>query len=341
MRRACTKCREYWEAQGCDLRGFNVIEAAADVDEIRRHLGYDEITTWGGSFGSHWGMAVMRYHPEGVARAVLTGMEGPDHTYDMPSGVLGALERMAAEAEASSILADDLPEDGLIQALRDVIADVEEEPIEIEFGSELIEIGPEDLRDLALGYTNRAGSRGGIRTWPADVIALYRGDFERVARALRQRRNDDSNGLPTASFFMLDCGSGISPEREAQLNSDPATAVVGNLGRFYQVACKSWDADLGGEFRAGFATDIPTVIVHGTWDISTPFENALELLPYFNDGHFIVVEGGTHGALGEAMRQSEAFKAALMRFATTGDRSELPTELSLPPNEWAPAHPTN
>lgn len=49
-----------------------------------------------GSFGSHWGMAVMRYHPEVGARAVLTGMEGPDHTYDSPGGVLASLERMAA-----------------------------------------------------------------------------------------------------------------------------------------------------------------------------------------------------------------------------------------------------
>jgi len=65
--------------------GFTVIEAAADVDDVRRAMGYDKIILWGGSFGSHWGMAIMRSYPQIVARAILRGMEGPDHTYDMPT----------------------------------------------------------------------------------------------------------------------------------------------------------------------------------------------------------------------------------------------------------------
>ena len=122
LRNAGLFCREFWEARGYDLSGFNVKEAAADVDDVRRLLGYKQIVIWGGSFGSHWGMAVMRYFGAGVARALLTGMEGPDHTYDMPSGVLGALERLAASAETSSALRPHIPEGGLIEAFRTVVA---------------------------------------------------------------------------------------------------------------------------------------------------------------------------------------------------------------------------
>ena len=46
-----------------------MVEAAADVNDIRQALGYDRIILWGGSFGSHWSMAVMRYYPHIVARA--------------------------------------------------------------------------------------------------------------------------------------------------------------------------------------------------------------------------------------------------------------------------------
>jgi len=47
--------RSFWEEAGLDLAGFTVLEAAEDVNEVRRALGYDKIIVWGGSFGSHWG----------------------------------------------------------------------------------------------------------------------------------------------------------------------------------------------------------------------------------------------------------------------------------------------
>ena len=91
--------REFWEEVGLDLAGFTVLEAAEDVNEIRMALGYERITVWGGSFGSHWGMALMRAHPEIIERAVLRGMEGPDHTYDHPGHLWNVYRRVAAEAE--------------------------------------------------------------------------------------------------------------------------------------------------------------------------------------------------------------------------------------------------
>lgn len=332
---ACKACREHWEAEGYDLTGLNVLEAAADVDDVRRSLGYDEITLWGGSFGSHWGMTVLRYYPETVARAVLHGMEGPDHTYDMPSGVLGALERMAAEAEQSTALEGHVPDGGLIAAFTRVIEDVEAEPLEIEIrvGDELrlVELDADDVRDMATGYTGSTSSRNGARTWAADVIALYDGDFEGAARS---SVSDGSQGLPTASFFMLDCGSGISPERLAVMREDPAARIVGALERWYETACSAWDADLGEEFRSDFVSEVPTLVVHGTWDTNTPFENALELVPMFSNGHFVVVEGGSHGALGEAMAYSPEFRAAVLAFVATGDSADLPDAIDLPDLDW-------
>lgn len=337
---ACRACREHWEAQGYDLTGFNVIEAAADVDDVRRLLGFEKITLSGGSFGSHWGMAIMRYHPDSVARALLTGMEGPDHTYDMPSGVLAALERMAAEAELSPQLVAHVPEEGLIEAFRALIRDVEKHPVELEVEHPstgeptLVTLEADDFRSAALGLTSRPSSRRGAVTWAADILTLLGGDFEEIAR----RKLSDAGGggsIGTASFFMLDCGSGITEERLAVLNADPAAEVVGDLGWWYRTACSAWGSDLGDGFRRGFETDIPTVIVHGTWDVNTPFENALELLPAFGDAQFIVVEGGSHGALGEAMRHSPAFSEAISAFLTRGARDDLPAIVELPPLGWA------
>jgi pimeloyl-ACP methyl ester carboxylesterase len=332
VRAQCSACRAHWESEGYDLAGFNVVEAAADVDDVRRLLGYEKIALIGGSFGSHWGMTVLRHHPDAVARALLHGMEGPDHTYDSPSGVLGALERIAARAEASPALAERVPEDGLIEALRFVIQSVEEQPFELEVDGRSVPITAEGLRGIALGYEGRVASRQSVAGWPKDVIRLYEGEFEAAARAIAGNRGE--SGLPTASFFQLDCGSGITAARLAKLESDPAIEIVGDLSWFYEAACPAWNADLGDGFRADFTTKVPTVIVHGTWDVSTPFTNALELLGCFENLHFVPVEGGTHGALREAMQNDPAFADAVMAFLFEGETEALPDSIELPPIEW-------
>ena len=328
----CRRCREHWEAEGLELEGLNVLEAADDVVEIATLLGYRRITLVGGSFGSHWGMVILRRHRERVARVLLSGLEGPDHTYDMPSGVLRSLERIAAAAEASPRLAEHVPEGGLLAAFADAVARVEAEPVMVEAGTTRVLIDGRRLRGAALGTTARTGSRRGIRTWPADVLRILEGDLEAVAWALV--RENFVPGLPTASFFMLDCGSGISTERRATLLADPAAEIVGALGSFYEAACPVWGSDLGEDFRRNFETDVPAILVHGTWDTSTPFDNALELEPFFENGKLVVVEGGSHGAFSEALQESPGFRAEVMEFLATGDMEGVPELVELGPLDW-------
>lgn len=338
LQEACARGKAYWESQGLDLTGLTVVEAAADVDDVRKALGYDKITLWGGSFGSHWGMAVMRYYPQIVERAVLRGMEGPDHTYDMPSHVLHALQRIAEAADRSPRLKGLIPEEGLLAAFRTVIARAQANPIRTtvadpETGKDQAALfAARDIREMALGYTATVSSRQGMRSWPADILALYWGDFSRAAKVSLMRRQ--ARAWRTASFFMLDCASGITPEREAQIRQDPAVDVLGPIGWDYQVGCPVWNIDLGNEFRKNFETGIPTLIVQGTWDVSTPMENALELAPFFKNSKLVLVHGGSHGALQDAMDFSADFRAAVMKFTLSGDMSDLPGEVTLPPIEW-------
>ena len=172
-----------------------------------------------------------------------------------------------------------------------------------------------------------------MAAWPADIVRLYQGDFRPAAGRLNMQQSGPG-GFPTAAFFMLDCGSGISPERESILDADVANDIVGRLGFFYQSACPVWDSDLGDDFRQNFDTEIPTVIVHGNWDLSTPLENALELAPHFKNGKLIIVQRGTHGALREALRASDEFREALLEWFATGDMSGLPDGVELPAVDW-------
>lgn len=339
------ECRAFWERRGLDRHAFNVREAASDVAAVAEALGYDRIALWGNSFGSHWAMAVMRYHPDLVARAVLGGVEGPDHTYDMPGEILEALGRVAADAERSPELRNRIPEEGLLSALETVVARLERDPVTVDVPDESGNFRSVTVDHLIAqsvvedGYSDVRPGTHPMAAWPADVIEMYEGDYGALAREALDEEIEGFDYGPSATYFLYDCASGISRARSERLAADPAARVLGRENWLHEGACPEWDVDLGEEFRTGFHTDVPTVIVQGTWDISTPLENVHELLPRFSDAQFIPVVRGTHGALWMSFRDSaseeiQRFGENLLHFAATGEAAALPDSVTLPAVNW-------
>lgn len=328
------RCQAFWRESGVDLDGLTVIQAVADVDEIRTALGYDKIQIWGGSFGSHWGMAYMRFHPQHVVRAVLRGLEGPDNTYDSPWGLAKAVERIAAAADTSAVFKGMIPTGGLFKAYQDVIARVEKQPVMATLTdtatkkTQVVRVDADAVRSLAMT---------GARAWPAMVLALHHGDYTAAARVVSRRGL--SFGIQTASYYMLDCGSGISKQRDAAMLADPAVRIIGERNGDYRSACPIWPSENGDAFRTYFDTNIPTVFVQGDWDTSTPIENAWELAPHFKNLHFVLVKGGSHGSLAEAVSVSKEFQREMVEWFATGDTNGLHKEVVLPAVNWVvPAH---
>ncbi|NOK17128.1 alpha/beta fold hydrolase [Corallococcus carmarthensis] len=99
---------------GKDLAGYTIVQCAEDVNDLRRALGYEQITLSGQSFGSQWSFAVMKLHPEIVARAWLSGVEPLDNAFDMPSHVFAVLQRIAWDADRAPELAPWLPRGGVM-----------------------------------------------------------------------------------------------------------------------------------------------------------------------------------------------------------------------------------
>lgn len=339
------RCRAYWESAGLDPRSFNVVEAAHDVADVARALGYDSIVVRGGSFGSHWTLALMRLHPRLVARALLSGTEGPDHTFDLPTDMYATLRRIAATAEMSPELAGLIPKGGLIAVVDSIRLRLSKSPVTISVvdsasgRTQEIRLTEANLPNFVFGYSGSANTRSGVRTWPADLLRVFYGDFTPTARRLASRFA--TNAAPswpfsynTASAVTLDCASGGSRQRLTRIEREPAKDLVGGSVAGELEMCAPWNVDLGDDFRRNFDTSIPTVVVHGTWDLSTPYENALELMPHFKRGTLVTVVGGTHGALAEAQSADTAFANAVETFLRTGATSGLRDSVVLPRIEW-------
>ena len=129
---------------------------------------------------------------------------------------------------------------------------------------------------------------------------------------------------------MMDCASGVTADRMKRISNDPATEILGDINFEYRDICKAWEAaDLGDDFRDNVTSAIRTLIVHGTWDTSTPIENAREVVSNLSNGHLIEVETGNHGALYNLYESWEPMQDKVKRFLR-GNSVSFPESIKLP-----------
>ena len=210
-----------------DLSGYTIEAFAADVDALRKSLRYDRISLFGGSFGSQWSLAVMRFHPEIVARAVLSSVEPLNNGYDMPSHVVAALQRIAYDADRDAGLAPYLPQGGVMAAVRALQRRFASRPGGVvvrvaardETGKrQVVVLGKEDLQLALLSRTSDAAR------WPASILSLYHGRYDEWARDTLQ----DRRAAPVTLIGpLVDSSVGVTAEREHQMRTDPATDLLG------------------------------------------------------------------------------------------------------------------
>ncbi|MCX8477617.1 MAG: alpha/beta hydrolase [Sphingomonas sp.] len=310
-----------------DLSGYTIEAYAADVDDVRRALGYDKISLFGGSFGSQWSLAVMRFHPEIVARAVLSSVEPLNNGFDMPSHVFAALQRIAFDADRDPGLAPWLPKGGMMEAVQALHQRFAAGPVRVTVAddtgkAQTVVLGAEDLQLAFLAHTDEA------KRWPAFILSLYHGHYDDWAR---QAIADRAAGPVKLIGPLADSSLGATAERAHLMRVDPAVDLLGswNFASNFASAADWPTPDMGDEVRLPRITPIPIVFVHGDWDTSTPIENTLGLLPYFPNGHAILVHRAGHNGTFYQLREDPAAKQAVYDFLRTGETRGLPTEVSL------------
>lgn len=310
--------------RGVDLRGYTVVQCAHDVADLSRALGYAKVTLQGTSFGSQWSFAVMRLHPDIVARALLSGVEPLDHGFDMPGHVFAAVQRMWRAVEQDRRFRRYLPFEGegaMAEAARVVIERLEREPIVVKNDDDsatIVVLGPDDF------------------PWydPAMILELHHG---RTARwRLQSAMHSALGGGRERGVIgpLIDTSLGVTPARRYRLWNDPAVRYVRRSGfAAYLATADIWPSpDIGDELRTPVLSEIPVVFAQGDWDVQTPVENVLEIAPYFVNGRVLIAERGGHGVLEPIAHERPEVWAELVEFLRDGDMEAIPARIELEPS---------
>ncbi|MEM7708063.1 MAG: alpha/beta hydrolase [Pseudomonadota bacterium] len=341
LRTGMQVCRRLYEDQGVDLSGYNVVEMAHDVAAVASALGYEDIQLVGNSFGSHWGMAILREYPQLVSRVTFSALEGPDHTFDHPLEVDAALRRIADAARPDPGQNDQPATPNLLDRFRGVVSTAELSPMPVQWQpdeespAQEILLDGDALRLLSRGYSRGTTWRHLLPAWPQDLETMIEGNFYGGVRRLT--RWWLSNEMDSAAYFSAECGSGISAKRAADIAASTGASASSVNELLADGHCDAWPSDLGPDFREPFETDTPALLIHGDWDTSTPIENAAVVRSMFSNHHFVVIRGGSHGAWREAEESAPEFQQAVLAWIATGSAERLPKSLSLPPLTFLPA----
>jgi pimeloyl-ACP methyl ester carboxylesterase len=305
-----------------DLRGYTVKECAQDVSDLAHALGYDKISLCGTSFGSQWSFAVMRQHPDIVARALLSGVEPLDHGYDMPSHVFAAVHRMWQVVDQDERFKPYLPAGGMAEAAREVIQRLEKEPWQLE------------VKDPETGEKQLAGilvPKDFPWRDPTQILELYHGHTERW-----QTRSTGRSQRPrqiNLVWPLIDTSLGVTPQRRYLLLTDPATRYLGQSFAPFLAMAEIWPSpDVGDDFRTPVFSEIPVVFANGNWDTQTPIENTFEIAPFFVNSRVLIADRGGHGVLDNILWEQPQVWNALEEFLRNGNTTEIPVRITLKPS---------
>jgi len=294
MRAHARRCAAELARAGIDLTAYHTNSSADDLDALRRALGVERITLWGISYGTHLALATLRRHPTRIERAILAGVEGPDHTLKLPRTIDAHVRHIDSLARLDSALTRIVPD--FAGMIRRVLERVERTPAQATVTDPrtqrpvTVVVSRFDLQRIT---ATGIGDAQAIRQLPAFYDQMSRGDFSVMARRLLQER---SNVRLSAMPFAMDCASGASPERLAQVRQEARETLLGGWIDFpFLDICDTWPhRDLGADFRSPLRTAVPTLFISGTLDGRTPPSNAEEVRRGFSHSAHLIIEGAAH-----------------------------------------------
>lgn len=287
---------ESFKQRGIDLAGYNSVESADDLDDLRKALGAEKISLIGFSYGTHLGLATIRRHAAHLDSVVLVGTEGPNHSFKLPSTYNAQLRKLSDLAAGDSNVNGKVPD--MIALLRRVLDKLDKQPAVVKVRDsrtrQMVDV-PVGRFGLQMLIRFDVGDGNDFPEFPLLFYTIDRGDYSVLRKYVEKRYNQIGRGI-SGMTTMMDLYSGVTAERLARIKKEIPTSILGNAMNFPDMYVGDvWgNPDLGDEYRGPLLSSARTLFISGTLDSNTPPYQAEELRWGFANGSHIIVEYAGH-----------------------------------------------
>jgi pimeloyl-ACP methyl ester carboxylesterase len=306
---AAHRCHDRLVAQGTDLDGFNTLQNAADVADLIRALGYQQMTLYGVSYGTRLALTVMHLYPEVVRAAVLDSVFPPTANLysrnELASNGQRAFSTLFQGCEKDTRCRTNYP--NLQAVFYQLVDQLNTHPISfqtIDFRTKqphtIASFAGDDLVDWLFQslYVTPL-----IPALPQTIYQIKNHDYSRLAMIyglIGFKGNTLSRGL----FYSTECGEDW-PFLTPQDMANPAKNVAPHITRVvdetvqreYDV-CQYWKVpSVPVVQKQSVVSAIPTLVVAGEYDPITPPVDAQEAAKSLSRSYSYLFPGQGHGEL--------------------------------------------
>jgi pimeloyl-ACP methyl ester carboxylesterase len=299
---ALKDCHNRLVAAGTDLSGYTSAESAADLDELRRALGYEEWNLYGISYGTRLALTTMRDYPQGIRSVVLDSSYSPE--VDLYAELIPNAQRAfdtlfdgcAADAACNSshpnlrtVLSDLVNRLNASPATLEVVNFATDEHIQAKMSGDLLQ-----LSLFQALYSSEA-----IPYLPAVIYAAHEGDLE-VLTPLVGDLFFIYDTISIGMHYAVQCAEEApfgSPESyAAAAAAHPEISHAFDVQPIYTI-CENWEVTPAGDVENQPVTsDIPTLVLAGEYDPITPPAWGEQVAQRLSRGYYFRFPGVGHGA---------------------------------------------
>jgi pimeloyl-ACP methyl ester carboxylesterase len=303
---ALPACQLRLQSEGIDLSAYNNAESAADLEDLRQALGYEQWNLLGTSYGTRLALTVLRDYPKGVRSAILDSTFPPQvepysgWIYSQERAFRTLFDRCAAD-EMCSAAYPNLEQD--FYALLDKL---DAEPLIVEKANPFTQKKYEVLVDgdmlvnliFLIFYDTTA-----IPHLPKLIEDALQGDTKTLARFMDPLFIIPSS-IAWGMHYSVLCSTESVFTDYAQVEKDVDEAeprlAQGMLNdhRLALETCAAWDRDAPGkEENRLVKSSVPTLVLSGEFDPVTPPEWGEQTAEALKHGYFYQFPGISHGVI--------------------------------------------
>lgn len=294
---AALECRDRLLAEGVNLAAYNSAASAADLEDLRRVLGYDEWNLYGVSYGTRLALTTMRDYPEGIRSVVFNSPFPPvaDTYVEMVDIAAGAFHALFADCEADPVCRTAYPnlEENFYHGLEQINA--YPIPVSIRVPPGEVQLTAKDL--IAGMYTLLRGHEANALL-PFIVSQIYQENQE-VLVPMVESGLPSFSGLSRGMLHSVECyeEAPFNPPEAIQAASQSRPILLDYLPIHFNLAiCEIWPSGQAGPLETEpVHSDIPTLLLAGEYDPYTPPSWAERAAATLSNSYVYVFPGIGHG----------------------------------------------
>lgn len=302
-------CHRRLVSEGINLSAYNTAANAADLEDLRIALGYEQWNLFGISYGTALALAAMRDFPAGIRSVVLDSVVPLQANWvlEVPQNANRVFRTLFDACAQDSACNARYP--GLEARFYELVERLNLEPVTVEIQVEdagplnVLMHGDDVMRILfRMLYASQL-----IPQLPRMIDDAYQGRYEALAAAIYRdtlRDQTFSQGMHL-SVVCADETSFYSVDQVNNANTD-FPELLGNFSpNYYTYACEIWGVAASGRSETEpVVSSIRTLVLSGEFDPITPPRYGLMAIETLANSYYFKFPGLGHGVMVNDCAQS-------------------------------------